>query len=79
MARKHSAFPAEERNQNEKEFDSRGRICFVEKLEQRHGGRFIPADDFGSHRRLQERSEKLVAARRNKRSIADFGLKRANY
>jgi len=51
----------------------------VEKLEQRHGGRFIPADDFVRTGASEKRSEKLVAARRNKRSIADFGLKRANY
>jgi hypothetical protein len=59
MAQKRGAFPAEKRNQNEKKNDSRGGICFVEKLAERHGGGFIPADDFGSHRRLQKRNKGL--------------------
>ncbi len=51
MAQKRGAFPAEKGNQNEKEKDPRGKSA-GEKLEKRHGGRFIPADDFDSHRRL---------------------------
>jgi hypothetical protein len=52
MAQKRTAFPAERRNQNEWKMIRGEKSACEEKLEQKHGGRFIPADDFGSHRRL---------------------------
>jgi len=41
-------------------------------LNRRRGGRFIPADDFGSHRRLHKKSKPLAAAGRSSKSIAEM-------
>lgn len=43
----------------------------MEKLLQRHGGRILAARNFGSHRRLQKKSELLAAGCRSKTSISE--------